>query len=206
MLTFGLETRTELGLMCSCRFWPVRWHNQNLFNAHKMPKGCSLWPKVKLKICFAGAVKRIYSTYTIRWPAEKGANGFKSARGDEAARRHWLCLNIKSHAEESWFVQYGKVWYMLWQRMADVASMFGFWAPPAPLQYTRTSYMHFANTIRTIQCGKRCAAVTGSSCGRVATCHATRFTAYVSLSLSFSLFALGGIGSGRAVHIRSAPG
>lgn len=125
--------------MCSCRFWPGRWHNQNLFNAHKMPKGCSLWPKVKLKICFAGAVKRIYDasvrTIRIRYVGQR-KRVQTGSKAHEAMRRLWLCLNIKSHAEESWFVQYGKLWYMVWHRMADVTSMFGFWAPPALLQYT----------------------------------------------------------------------
>lgn len=198
LITFGLEMQTQLD--SSCRFCPGRWHNQNLFSVHKMPKGCSLWPKVKLKICFAGAVKRIYDTSArtirIRYVGQrkKGANGFKSARGDEAAlfkyqksrRRKLVCA----------------VWQSMVQGMASYGRFnFNVWFLGAACAFTiYVQYIHFANTILTILCGKRCAAVTGCNCGRVATCHTTRFTAYVSVS------ALGGIGSGRAVHIRSAPG
>lgn len=202
LITFGLEMQTELESCAAADSVQVGGGTIKICSVFtKCQKAARFGQKSNWKF----VLQAQWNAYTIRvlvqYVYDTLASGKRVQTGSnahEATRR--LCLNIKSHAEESWFVQYGKVWYMVWLRMADLTSMFGFWAPPALLQYTYVQYIHFANTILTILCGKRCAAVTGSNCGRVATCHATRFTAYVSVS------ALAGIGSGRAVHIRSAPG
>lgn len=98
------------------------------------------------------------------------------SKAHEATRRLWLwlrlSLNIKSHAEESWFVnktttrvwqcmaEYGSVWCLLWQPQLDFN--FNVWL--------RLYNKHFANTNeQSGGGGKRCAAVTSSStgCGRV---------------------------------------
>lgn len=61
-----------------------------------------------------------YNTYTIRWPAEKGANGFKSARGDEAAlfkyqksrRRKLVCAVWQSMVHG--MASYGRFNFNVW--------------------------------------------------------------------------------------------
>lgn len=130
----------QLLLLCLRGFWPGRWHNQNLFKCTKCQKAARFGQKSNSKFVLqaqrnAYTIHNVYDTSAIRIRHVGRRKRVQTgSKAHEATRRLCLCLNIKSHAEESWF---GTLWQRMVPGMAKLnsisASMFGFfWATTAP--------------------------------------------------------------------------